>query len=190
MITSRKSPCKDGTSNLPTPSVLCSANGEELICVFNELHIELVSRLSCLLGNYEEAQDAAQEAFLKCWRNRAGIGRVRNLRAWIFQIGLNTAKDLLRSAWRRRSRPLIGPPTLVTAPAACPVEDAEARAATERLQRAILNLPPKEREVFLLRQSGDLTYEEIAKLRRSPVGTVKTQMRTATAKLRQVLRET
>src|SRR5262249_53262344 len=125
MITSRKSPCKDGTSNLPTPSVLCSANGEELICVFNELHIELVSRLSCLLGNYEEAQDAAQEAFLKCWRNRKGIIRVRNLRAWIFQIGLNAARDLLRSAWRRRARRLSGLSTLVEAPTACPVKSAQ-----------------------------------------------------------------
>ena len=41
----------------------------------------------------------------------------------------------------------------------------------------------------LLRQNGCLTYEEIAKLRHSPVGTVKTQMRAAAAKLRQVLRE-
>jgi RNA polymerase sigma-70 factor (ECF subfamily) len=148
-----------------------------------------VRRLFGILGNYEDAQDAAQEAFLKCWRHREEIGGVRNLRAWIFRIGFNAAKDLLRGAWRRRARPLVGPPTLVEAPADCPVKCAEEGEARERLQRAILDLRPKEREVLLLRYTGGLTYEEIATLRHSPVGTVKTQTRTATAKLRQVLQD-
>ncbi len=163
--------------------------GEELVCAFNEMRIELVSTLFYVLGNYEDAQDAAQDAFVKCWRNREGIGEVRNLRAWIFRIGLNAAKDLQRNAWRRRARPLIGPSTLVESTDACPIKNALDREAKERLQRALLDLRPEEREVFLLRQNGCLTYEEIAKLRHSPVGTVKTQMRAAAAKLRQVLRE-
>jgi RNA polymerase sigma-70 factor (ECF subfamily) len=171
-----------------SPNGMCPS-GEELVCAFNELRIELVSTLYYVLGNYEDAQDVAQDAFLKCWRNRDGIGEVRNLRAWIFRIGLNAAKDLQRNAWRRRARPLIGPTALVESRDDCPVKIAEEREAKERLHRAILNLRPEEREVFLLRQNGSLTYEEIAKLRRSPVGTVKTQMRAAAAKLRQVLRE-
>jgi RNA polymerase sigma-70 factor (ECF subfamily) len=169
---------------------MCSATTEEeLVCAFAEIHIELMSALFCVLGNYEDAQDTAQEAFLKCWRNRERIDEVCNLRAWIFRIGLNAAKDLLRSAWKRRARPLIARSTLVEAPGACPVKGAEEREVRERLQRAMVNLRPKEREVFLLRQTSGLTYEEIAKLQHSPVGTVKTQMRTAAVKLRQVLRE-
>jgi len=171
-----------------TPKGACPT-GEELVCAFNELRVELVSTLFYMLGNYEDAQDAAQDAFLKCWRNRDGIDEVRNLRAWIFRIGLNAAKDLQRNAWRRRARPLVGPTAEVESTDTCPVKNAEEREAKERLQRALLELRPEEREVFLLRQNGCLTYEEIAKLRRSPVGTVKTQMRAAAAKLRQVLRE-
>ena len=163
--------------------------GDQLVCAFNEVRIELVSTLYYMLGNYADAQDAVQDAFLKCWRNRDGIGEVRNLRAWVFRVGLNAAKDLQRNAWRRRARPLSVPTTLVETQDDCPVKVAEEREAKERLHRALLNLRPEEREVFLLRQNGSLTYEEIAKLRRSPVGTVKTQMRAATAKLRQALRE-
>src|SRR6266849_663928 len=180
------------SASIPVPSVIPKAacpTGEELVCAFNEMRVELVSTLFYVLGNYEDAQDAAQDAFIKCWRNREGIGEVRNLRAWIFRIGLNAAKDLQRNAWRRRARPLIGPSTLVESQEACPIKNAEDREAKERLRRALLDLRPEEREVFLLRQNGCLTYEEIAKLRRSPVGTVKTQMRAAAAKLRQVLRE-
>ena len=78
-----------------------------LVRAFNDLRDELVSTLLFLLGNRDDAQDAAQEAFLKCWRNRDGISSIQNLRAWIFRVGLNTAKDMQRSAWSRKSRPLV-----------------------------------------------------------------------------------
>ena len=53
---------------------------------------------------------------------------------------------------------------------------------------ALAELRPEEKEVFLLRQNANLTYEEIALICRSPVGTVKTQMRSALQKLRDQLR--
>jgi RNA polymerase sigma-70 factor (ECF subfamily) len=56
-----------------------------------------------------------------------------------------------------------------------------------QLRQAILELRPDEKEVFLLRQNGELTYEQIAEIRKSPVGTVKTQMRSALQKLRRQL---
>jgi RNA polymerase sigma-70 factor (ECF subfamily) len=161
-----------------------------LVCAFNEMRTELVSTLFFVLGNYEDAQDVAQDAFVKCWRARASAGEVQNLRAWIFRIGLNAAKDLQRNAWRRRSRPLSAAAALEGVETVSPVDAAADREARERLRQALLELRPEEKEVFLLRQNGSLTYEEIAELRRSPVGTVKTQMRTAVLKLRRLLQET
>ena len=70
-----------------------------------------------------------------------------------------------------------------------PTETLEDKEALERLRAALLKLRPEEQAIFLLRQNGDFTYEEIAELRRSPVGTVKTQMRAALHKLRQVLQD-
>src|SRR4051794_33767552 len=66
---------------------------DALLAMFNQVRDELVSTLLYLLGNADDAQDAAQEAFLKCWRARASIPDVQNLRAWIFRVGLNAAKD-------------------------------------------------------------------------------------------------
>ena len=63
----------------------------------------------------------------------------------------------------------------------------EHKESVERLRAAILDLREEEKEVFLLRQNGDLTYEQIAELRHCPVGTIKTQMRSALEKLRKVL---
>ncbi len=70
-----------------------------------------------------------------------------------------------------------------------PADALENKETLERLRQALHGLRPEEKEVFLLRQNGDLTYEEIAVMRRTPVGTVKTQMRSALQKLRRVLKE-
>lgn len=168
----KKSPCAD-----------------RLACTFDEVRDDLVHTLSYLLGNSEDAQDAAQDAFLKCWRAREQVDDVHNLRAWIFRVGLNAAKDLQRSAWRRRVRPLSPAAALEQRPGPSPVESAMSLEALRRLRAALVDLRAEEKEVFLLRQNGDLTYDEIADLTSRPVGTIKTQMRTALGKLRKVLQE-
>jgi RNA polymerase sigma-70 factor, ECF subfamily len=166
-----------------------TVSADEFVCAFNEVRAELVSTLYFLLGNYEDALDAAQDAFLKCWRTRQTLAEVRNLRAWIFRVGLNAAKDLQRSAWRRRAKPLTSMTPACESTEGSPTGNMEDKEALDRLRVALLELRPEEQAVFLLRQNGDLTYEEIAELRRSPVGTVKTQMRAALQKLRRVLKD-
>jgi RNA polymerase sigma-70 factor (ECF subfamily) len=161
----------------------------EFVRAFNEWRSELVSTLYYVLGNVEDAQDAAQDAFLKCWRSQDGLGEVRNLKAWVFRIGLNAAKDMQRNAWRRRAKTLGDQPPPETTAAPSPADAVEERETQQRLREALMGLRPEEKEVFLLRQNGGMTYEEIAEARRLPVGTVKTQMRSALQKLRSVLVE-
>jgi RNA polymerase sigma-70 factor, ECF subfamily len=163
---------------------------EDFVRAFNLMRAELVSTLFFVLGSHDDAQDVAQEVFMKCWRTREQLEDVKNLRAWIFRIGLNAAKDLQRNAWRRKAKPYGDAlPAEVAGALKTPSEILENKEILDRLRRALHELRPDEKEVFLLRQNGDLTYEEIAKMRRTPVGTVKTQMRTALQKLRRVLKD-
>ncbi len=157
-----------------------------LVAAFNDLRDELISTLVYLLGSRDDAQDAAQETFLKCWRAKHTLDGVANLRAWIFRVGMNTARDVRRSAWSRKVKPLVAEELMLVAPddTGLSLEDRE---ALDRLRIAVTDLRPEEREVFLLRQNGDLTYEQIAEMRKAPVGTVKTHMRSALIKLRKVL---
>ncbi|MCS7166542.1 MAG: RNA polymerase sigma factor [Gemmatales bacterium] len=161
---------------------------EMLLTAFNRMRDELLSTLTLHLGNREDALDVAQEAFLKCWRNRREVLSVRNIRAWIYRIALNTARDNRRSGWYKRRRVLDDAYTDASACPPAQEQETEQHEFYQHLRRAIANLRPEEREVFLLRQNAELTYEEIAELRNVPVGTVKTQMRSALAKLREVLR--
>jgi RNA polymerase sigma-70 factor (ECF subfamily) len=170
-----------------TPPGDASAPGAVLLRTFNDLRDELVSTLWYMLGNQEDAQDVAQEAFLRCWRTQDCLAEVQNVRAWIFRVGLNAAKDLQRSAWRRKAKPLLGAEVMPIVDSPSPEQDMEQREMLARLRDALMHLRPEEKEVFLLRQNGELTYEQIAELHARPVGTIKTQMRSALHKLRKVL---
>jgi RNA polymerase sigma-70 factor, ECF subfamily len=68
-----------------------------------------------------------------------------------------------------------------------PGDRLEDQECLDRLRAALRDLRIEEKEVFLLRQNGGMTYEQIAEARNAPVGTVKTQMRSALQKLRKVL---
>src|SRR5438045_2229729 len=169
-----------------------SLNGQEtsedrLVRAFNELKDELITTLIYVLGNHEDARDAAQDAFIKCWNAREQLPQVINLRAWIFRVCFNTAKDMQRSAWHRRAKPLNAEQYTMSAKDAPPGQALERKETIDQLRRAVHELRDEEKEVFLLRQNGELTYEQIAEMRGVPVGTVKTQMRTALEKLRKLL---
>jgi RNA polymerase sigma-70 factor, ECF subfamily len=178
-IEQRPTTVTDATGELDAAAVLARA--------FNELRDELISTLLFVLGNREDAQDAAQEAFVKCWAARDQVPGLHNLRAWIFRVSFNTAKDMQRSAWKRRMKPLCGEEFMVATNQLSPGQTAEFKESVLRLRQAILGLREEEKEVFLLRQNGDLTYEQIAEMRHVPVGTVKTQMRSAIENLRKLL---
>ena len=143
---------------------------------------ELLGTLYYLVGNREDARDALQETFVKCWRHRESLGEVENLKAWIFRVALNTGRDLRSSAWRRRRQPLAeGELSAVQQSPAGELVHAE---ELTRVRTAVMDLRPEEQEVFLLRQNGELTYEAIAAAIGIPLGTVKTRMRLAIEKLR------
>jgi RNA polymerase sigma-70 factor (ECF subfamily) len=158
---------------------------ERLEEVFARCQDELLGTLYFLLGNAEDARDAIQEAFVKCWRHRDEVPAVENLRAWVFRVTLNAGRDLRSAAWRRRRRPLDERTVTLFNPG--PEADVSRREQLGLVRAALLELRAEEQEVFLLRQNGEMTYEQIAEAIQIPVGTVKTRMRLALTKLREAL---
>jgi RNA polymerase sigma-70 factor (ECF subfamily) len=163
-----------------------SDSGRRLEELFDDAQGEILGTLFYLVGNMEDARDALQETFLKCWRHRQQIDEVSNLRAWVFRIALNTGRDCRKAAWNRRRQSIVEDTVMVStsdSPEAGLQKDEELR----WLQQAVLKLRPEEQEVFLLRQNGSLTYEQIAEATSLPLGTVKTRMRTAIRQLREAV---
>ncbi len=159
---------------------------DPLTARFKALGERLMGTAYFAVGHREDAREVVQEAFVRCWRHRKKVPELRDLDAWIFSVLLNTARDRRRRNRVRRSESL---PTEDAMPQATdnPVRRAGAREALGRVRAAIHTLPEAEREVFLLRQNGDATYERIAELVGCPVGTAKTRMRSALIRLRRAM---
>lgn len=99
----------------------------------------------------DEAEDLAQETYL---RLLSAKGEVRNPRGFLARVALNAARDQIR---RRAVRPV-----LVSADAAAPPAIGAFQAEAVLLKQAVLALPPKLQEVFVLSRFAGLTYEDIA----------------------------
>ena len=165
------------------PEALALTCAQRLEQAFARWQGELIGTVYYLVGNVDDARDAVQDAFIKAWRQQHQVAEVQNLKAWIFRIALNTGRDLRESAWRRK-RQSLGDDGALAAQAVSAVEQLVNHEELVQLRQAIAELRAEEKEVFLLRQNGELTYEEIAVALEIPVGTVKTRMRLAVTKLR------
>jgi RNA polymerase sigma-70 factor (ECF subfamily) len=158
-----------------------------LQAAFARFQDELLGTLFYLVGNIEDARDALQETFLKCWRHLDKVDQIQNLRAWVFRVALNTGRDIRQTAWRRRRQPLPGDENMIQSVQDAPDTVAADHEQLDRLREAIRHLRTEEQEVFLLRQNGQMTYEQIGEAIGLPTGTVKTRMRLALSKLRKQL---
>ena len=168
------------------PNVRPSDEGS-LESAFERYQSELLGTLYYMVGNLEDARDALQDTFIKCWRHRDQLPVIDNLKAWIFRIALNTGRDLRQTAWRRKRQPLPEGEIIMASDQPSPESVAERDEQWSLVREALHQLRPEEQEVFLLRQNGHMTYEEIADAIGIPTGTVKTRMRLALTKLRTVL---
>ena len=172
---------------LQTSSLDDSDGATALEDAFARYQSELLGTLYYVVGNAEDARDALQEAFVKCWRNREKVKEVENLKAWIFRIALNTGRDLRSSAYRRKRKSLDGHENMIETTQAGPQQSIASHEELSQVREAVSQLRAEEQEVFLLRQNGDMTYDEIGEALGLPTGTVKTRMRLALTKLRKAV---
>jgi len=151
-----------------------------------------------LIGNYDDAKDASQDAFLHAYR---ALGRFRGqakFSTWLFRIVVNACYDLQRRRGRqpRPARELALPSP--SANGAClfvEVEDAAAdpsqQAANRELGRTISHaigaLPMKQRTAFVLHHVQGLPLDDVAVVMRCRLGTVKSHIFRATQQLRRSL---
>lgn len=159
---------------------------QELFAHFAPLVKAYVIRLG---ASDQAADDLAQEAMLTVWR-KAGLFDPSRASAstWIFTIARNLRIDLIR----RERQPRFDPddPTLAPPPEIGAEESASARDRDEALRAALTELPAEQREIVRLSFYSGKPHGEIAKSLKIPLGTVKSRLRLAMARLRTALGET
>jgi RNA polymerase sigma-70 factor, ECF subfamily len=140
-----------------------------------------------MLGNAAEAQDVAQEAFLRAHRGLAEFRGEARLSTWLYAIASRLCLNRLAGSERRLAR--HGEETLTRLPDGRPGPDQalERDEIEEALHRAIGELAEERRIVVILRDVEGLAYEEIAEALELPVGTVRSRLHRARLDLKEKL---
>jgi RNA polymerase sigma factor (sigma-70 family) len=133
------------------------------------------------------AEDAVQDAFLAAWRTAVSFDPGRGKTStWLLTLVHRRAVDVVRREERRRADPLDSDPA---SGSESTDETAAVRAQRRAVQSALAQLPPEQRQALELAYYGGLSQSELAERLGVPVGTVKSRMFAALAKLRDLLGE-
>jgi len=145
-----------------------------------------------MLGNRVRAEDVAQETFISAYRAIAKF-RGGNLRAWLLRIAANASRDAMRGSIRRPEQSLdesLTNPSFQPASSDESPEDHALRGELNaQLQRAILSLSADHRAALVLVDVQGLSYEEAAEATGASVGTIKSRLSRARARVRDLLLE-
>lgn len=160
------------------------------------VHRETVFRI-CLgfSRNYAEAEDLAQDVYLKAHRNLPRLKNPDTAREWLFRIARNTCLDHQKTSRLRRFllfQWMARRPETRLAAAAGATGEAAPRSPDPRLavlKAAVRSLPPKLREAFVLREYAHLSYEDIAASLGLKTGTVMSRLHRARAAVARKLQE-
>ena len=160
----------------------------QLVLLYQSTVYNLAYRI---LGDPEAAADASQEAFLSAFRAMRGF-RGGSFKVWLLRIATNACYDQLRLKQRRPTSPLNALSERTT-PFAESAEEPENYALrqelSEAIQRGIQTLPPDQRIALVLSDVQGMSYKEIAAITKASLGTVKSRLSRARAKLRDFLLE-
>lgn len=140
----------------------------------------LVFSIYKFLKDYELAQDIAQEAFVKAFKNIEKFRGDSSFYTWIYRIAINTAKNFLSSKSRKSEIYDDEIMELKLSESAVTSENPENILEAEELRSvmmgAIQDLPDDIRTTLSLREFDGLSYEEIAEVQNCPIGTVRSRI--------------
>ena len=141
-----------------------------------------------MVGSPQDAVDLSQDAFARAFKARARLDPERPFYPWLYQILRRLCYNFTRdTSSRRRKLERAGGWLVAEATVRASVDDPERIRATEelrdRLETAIRELPPAQREVFVLKEFEGLKYREIAELLDVPIGTVMSRLYAARQRL-------
>lgn len=138
--------------------------------------------------NFADAEDLCQDAFLKAFARADDLRQPGSLRIWLLRIARTTCLDHSR---RMRRSPIdladVVPDT--TADPRTPETVSEVNESFRRLKEAVQSLPRKQREVFVLREYGGQTYEDLSRILKIKPGTVMSRLNRARRAINAAMKE-
>ncbi|MEW6508188.1 MAG: sigma-70 family RNA polymerase sigma factor [Bacteroidota bacterium] len=147
----------------------------------------LFSYLFKISGDRNMAEDIFQETLIKVWKGFSRYSEQSRFSSWLFSIAHNTAMDSIRKKNSNKFVELVEEPDNFLGNSN-PLKELVDKEVSKNISAAVDHLSPKQREVFLLRTYGEMTFKEISELTDEPLNTVLSHMHYSVKKLRNILR--
>jgi RNA polymerase sigma-70 factor (ECF subfamily) len=173
-------------------------NGIEL--AFNELVFRYQDRLHNFLyrytHNHQDCEDLVQETFLRVHKSKHSYERIAKFSTWMYTIALNLAKSLYKKK-KRMYKVSIHKDESDPDDREIMIEDTNIlqddalheKLCMDQLEKALMELQEDFREVIILRDLQQLTYEEISDITDIPMGTVKSRINRGRAQIQALIKD-
>jgi RNA polymerase sigma-70 factor, ECF subfamily len=180
-------PVMEGTDALLVAR-LAAGDDDALAEIFDQFAPGVYGQALQVLGNIAAAQDVVQDVFVELWRQPDRYNPTAGtLRAYLTVMARHRAVDLLRSELRRMARQNRHTRLASSQSLPSPSEEVMATEVASAVRAAVRMLPDSQRRVVELTYFGGLTCREVASTVGIPVGTAKSRLRLALAKLEDAL---
>ena len=157
------------------------AVGDSFDHIVHERQTQVLRTAYRIVGNWADAEDVAQEAFMRLHRHGLRFSGSAALSGWLYRVTVNLCLDRVRS--RRQSDELPELCSQELSAEAAVIRDEQKR----NLMAALATLPAKERAAVVLREIEGLSTAEVAAILGSAEGTVRSQVAKAVTRLRGIL---
>jgi RNA polymerase sigma-70 factor (ECF subfamily) len=148
---------------------------------------DLFNLVYWFLGDYEEANDCAQDVFIKVYKGLKGFRFEAAFATWLYRIAVNTCKNRFASSafrWRKKSVPIensrgsdgANPSLVLKNGSPSPLHELERKERSRLIHEAIRALPAEQNAVIVLRDIQGRSYQEIATITGLNLGTVKSRL--------------
>jgi RNA polymerase sigma-70 factor (ECF subfamily) len=172
-------------------ALMAKAEAQEAVAGFDKRIAENQRRVFqiaySVLGNAADAEDVAQEAFLRAYQKLASLREAEKFRAWVnrivFRLALNRRRGYRRRLVRDSAWQVTEIPTMVDG-----ARDAEQRVMLDRLRKEIEGLPEKFRSVLQLSLAEEMEAADVGAVLGIPAGTVRSRVYTARKLLLEVMK--
>jgi len=173
------------------------------IAAFDQLVLKhkdkLFNFIYWFLGDYQEANDCAQETFIKVFKSINNFRFESAFSTWLYRIAMNTCKNRLKSSayrWKKKTVPFENPEgsnggnfsSAIRNDSTSPVNELEKKERMMLIQKSINSLPEEQKRVVVLRDIQGLSYDEIAVISGLNLGTVKSRLARGRLELRNKLK--
>ncbi|MCU7492302.1 MAG: RNA polymerase sigma factor [Bacteroidota bacterium] len=157
----------------------------ELVKIYRR---QLYSYLWRLTGDKMQAEDAFQETLIKVWKAIGKYDHRDRFSSWLFSIAHNAAMDSIRKN-RARINLFQADEVEMHSSGSNPYSECVGNELKEIMEKIIGGLPEKQRQVFLLREHGGMSFKEISEATGEPLNTVLGHMHYAVEKIKRALRK-